>query len=81
MFMYRSLHIISSFFGSMCKGGNYMKKDSYFLSEELSFKKNLLQSFAILQMMIIPIEAIIDQATEVTSRAMFGIKEMIKNAL
>lgn len=58
-----------------------MKKDSYFLSEELSFEKNLFQSFAILQMMIIPIEAIIDQTTEATSRAMFGIKEMIENTL
>lgn len=48
------------------------KRQSLHFSEELSFLLNLPQILAILQMIRIVIEAIIDQTMDAISSAMFG---------
>lgn len=51
------------------------EKDSYFFLEELSFEKTLFHSLAILQMIIIAMEAKIDQATDANASVMFERSE------
>lgn len=58
-----------------------IKKDSYFFSEELSFLNNLFQILAILHIITIVMEAIIDQAIDAISSAMLGRNARMDNTL
>lgn len=58
-----------------------IKKDSYFCLEELSFLNNVFQSLAILQMIMIRMDATIDHTMDITSRAMSGKNVRIAIAL